>query len=435
MILRDKYLKKLIASKNNGFPKVITGVRRCGKSYLLKEIYRSYLLKNGVLNKNIIVIELDDDKNVNLRNPLELGKHVRKLCERKRNCYVFIDEIQLVDTIINPIYTDGKIVFAKHGEEHTISFVDVILGLSREKNIDLYVTGSNSKMLSSDVITEFRDKATNIHLQPLSFEEYYNYVGGYKEEAMFDFIKYGGMPLAVLKPEEEKSEYLISLFKKTYFRDILEHNNIDKTEALDELCNVISDCVGELINNEKISNTFKSVKKENIDKDTVGKYINYFVDSFILSEVTRYDIKGKRKIGALRKYYFVDTGLRNARLNFSKFDEGHLIENLVYNELIYNGYTVNVGTYNRVEKNKNKESIKKTYEIDFYAIRGTEKLYIQIASDISNIETKEREIKPFKHINDGVKKVLVVNRPLKEINDDNGYTIIGLTDFLLRFIK
>ena len=436
MIERPKYLRQLIDNKENGFPKVITGIRRCGKSSLLKEIYRNYLLSIGVPKENIICIELDDINNVKYRDPFELNKYVLEKCNTNSMRYVFIDEIQLVNTIINPVFTDGKHVIAKNGDEGAIGFVEVVLGLSRKKNIDLYVTGSNSKMLSSDIVTEFRDKAINIHLQPLSFEEFFNYKGGYKTEAFEEYLRYGGMPLAVLKnSEQEKKEYLTRLFETTYFKDILEHNNLNKSESLDELCTILSSECGHLINADKIANTYESNKKENIDKATVSKYINFFVDAFILNPVERYDLKGKSRIGALRKYYFIDNGLRNARLNFSSLDEGQMLENLVYNELIYNGYTVNVGVYDKVEKNKNGVSVKKSYEIDFLATKNNRMYYIQVANDISDEETKNREIKPYISLKDQIQKIIVVNKSLGEMKDSNGFTIIGITDFLLRFIK
>ena len=437
MIERNRYLNQLINAKNNGFPKVITGIRRCGKSYLLKTIYVHYLLDECHISpKNILIIELDDDKNIELRNPIKLGTYVREYFKDKKDCYVILDEIQKVSSIINPAFTDGKIIVAKPYDDNTITFVDVVLGLSRESNIDLYVTGSNSKMLSSDIVTEFRDKATQIHLAPLSFEEFVNYKKGYAPEMIDEYMMYGGMPLAVLENDENKKRtYLKKLFKTTYFSDILEHNKLNKSEALDELCNIISDTVGDLINAEKISNTYKSIKKEAIDKETVTKYINLFVDAFILQETTRYNIKGRNEIGALRKYYFTDLGLRNARLNFSKPDEGHMLENIIYNELIYHGYTVNVGTYKRVERNKDGRLVKKNYEIDFLATKENIKFYVQIAEDISKKETLEREKKPYKHLKDPIQKVLVVNKSLKEMRDEEGYILIGISDFLLKFIK
>ncbi|MCR4898317.1 MAG: ATP-binding protein [Acholeplasmatales bacterium] len=435
MIERNVYLSKLISSKGNGFPKIITGVRRCGKSYLLKEIFKKHLLGEGVSEDNIIIVELDDLKNVKYRNPIELDKYIRNKCNVNTINYVFIDEVQLVTTIVNPIFTNGEYAIAKEDDKDVISFVEVVLGLSREKYIDLYATGSNSKMLSSDVITEFRDKATNISLYPLSFEEFSNYKNSRSSDTVFEYMRYGGMPLAVLKDINDKKDYLKGLFETTYFKDILEHNKLEKTEALDSLCNIISEGTGQLFNSKKIADTYKSVTKDSIDKDTVKKYIDYFIDAFILREATRYDVKGNNEIGALRKYFFVDNGLRNARLNFAYDDEGQMLENMVYNELLYNGYTVNVGTFEKYEKNKNGESVRKTYEIDFVAQRGIKKYYIQVTNDISNAETKARELKPFFALKDSIQKIIVINKPLEESLDLNGFTVIGIADFLLRFIK
>lgn len=435
MIARDKYLNQLIKAKNNGFPKVITGVRRCGKSYLLKEIYKQYLLSLDVSDKNILIVELDDDKNTELLNPLKLGSFVREWSKGKDNCYVFLDEIQRVYRIINPIFTNGEIVIAKEDDEKAISFVEVVLGLSREPNIDLYVTGSNSKMLSVDVATQFRDKATEIYMRPLSFEEYYKYCGGSKYDALIEYMMHGGMPLAVLLPLEEKEQYLKKLFEKTYFKDIIEHNKITKTESLDELCKIISTCTGDLLNSERIANTYQSIKHETIDKETVTKYINLFKDSMLIDEVERFDLKGRNIIGSTRKYYFSDIGLRNANAGFTFFDEGKVVENIIYNELIYNNYNVTVGAFESFEKNKEGKTIRVNYEVDFYATRGNDAFYFQVAADVNNPETKNREIKPFTKINDGARKVLVINRHLPEMRDEQNYTIIGLADFLLEFIK
>ena len=435
MIERSVYLNKLIKSKENGFPKVITGIRRCGKSYLLKEIYKKYLIETGVKESNILVLELDEEENSKYRDPIYLGDFVRNFCNNKSMCYVFLDEIQKVIPIVNPVLTNGEHIKAKDTDEDVISFVDVVLGLSHKPNIDLYVTGSNSKMLSTDIITEFRDKATNISIYPLSFEEYYNYVGGSTTDAMFEYMQHGGMPLAVLKDEDDKEEYLKGLFETTYFKDIIEHNKLYKSESLDELCNIISELTGSLLNSKKISDTFKSVKHEDIDKQTVDKYIDYFKDAFIIREARRYDLKGREEIGALQKYYFIDTGLRNARLNFAFPDEGQMLENVVYNELIYNGYTVNVGTFETIEKSKEGKSIRITNEVDFYATKNKRRLYIQVSKDISNEKTMIRELRPFHKLNDQIQKVVVINKPIKETFDKDGYTIIGVADFLLRYIK
>lgn len=435
MIKRDKYLKLLIDNKDNGFPKVITGIRRCGKSYLLKEIFKAYLIEQSIPEENILIVELDDDKNIMYRDPISLGEYVRGFCDGKAKCYVFLDEVQKIFSIVNPVLTDGKHVLAKSTDEQVVSFVDVILGLSREKNIDLYVTGSNSKMLSSDIITEFRDKAVNIPLQPLSFEEFVAFKGGSKSDALFEYMQFGGMPLAVVKQETEKKEYLKNLFETTYFKDIIERNKLRKSSSLDELCNVISSLTGQLLNAEKIANTFKTVKKEKLDTLTVEKYIGYFVDSFLLREAKRYDLKGRTEIGALRKYYFLDTGLRNARLNFAFPDEGQMLENIIYNELIYNGYTVNVGTFDTVEKDKDEKSVRKTNEVDFFARRGINQFYIQVSSSIADAKTRARELRPYFLLNDQVRKIIVINQNVSETLDENGFVIIGAVDFLLKFIK
>lgn len=435
MIRRNKYLNLLIKNRDNGFPKVITGIRRCGKSYLLKEIYKTYLLENSVNENDILILELDDDRNILYRDPLVLGEYVRKFCVGKKMCYIFLDEVQKIFPIINPGLTEGKHIPAKKDDEQIISFVDVILGLSREKNIDLYVTGSNSKMLSSDIITEFRDKAVNIQLKPLSFEEFSEYKGGSKTDALLEYMQFGGLPLAVLKSESEKKEYLKNLFEMTYFKDIIERNKLKKTSSLDELCNLISSLTGQLINAEKIANTFQSVKKEKINKLTVEKYIGYFIDSFLIQEAKRYDLKGRTEIGALRKYYFLDTGLRNARLNFAFPDEGQMLENIVYNELIYNGYSVNIGTFDTVTKDKNGKSVRKTSEVDFFAKRGTNQFYIQVCASLADTTTRAREVRPFLQLNDQVRKIIVTGQNVNENLDENGFVIIGAIDFLLRFIK
>lgn len=435
MIKRDIYLNQLIRSKNNGFPKVITGIRRCGKSFLIKEIFVNYLKENGINENNILIIELDNDINITYRNPIELGKYVREFCKGKKDCYVFIDEIQLVTSVINPAFTNGKIILAKKDDKNVISFVETILGLSREKNIDLYVTGSNSKMLSSDIITEFRDKATNISLYPLSFAEFYEYKGGSKTDSLYEYMQYGGMPLAVLKDIDDKKIYLNQLFNTTYFADIIEHNNLKRSESLDELSNIISECTGDLLNSQKIADTYKSVKHENIDKETVERYLQFFIDAFIIREATRYDVKGRKEIGATRKYYFTDVGLRNARINFAFGDEGKILENIIYNELVFNGYSVNIGTYEKVEKDKDGKSIKVNYEIDFLATKNNRSYYVQVSDNINKEKTRNREIKPYISLNDQIQKIIVVNKPIDETRDENGFTIIGAFDFMTKFIK
>lgn len=435
MIQRNKYLNELLASKQNGFPKVITGIRRCGKSYLLKEIYKSYLLSKGVKESHILILDLDEDKNAKYRDPIFLGEYVRSLCKDDECHYVFLDEIQRVYSLLNPALTGGKHVLAKKDDKEVVSFVDVVLGLSHESNIDLYVTGSNSKMLSTDIITQFRDRATNIHLTPLSFVEYYGYAGGSTNDALADYMRYGGMPLAVLKNPGDKETYLMSLFETTYFKDILDHNGLKKSEALDELCDLLSSMTGEFLNAEKIANTYQSVAHRKIDRDTVEKYVSFFEDAFLLQEARRYDLKGRREIGSLKKYYFTDVGLRNARLNFSSPDEGQILENVVYNSLISEGYSVSIGQFDTVEKNKEGRSVRKTNEIDFFAEKGLKRYYIQVTDNLADAKTRNREISPFLKLRNSIQKVLVVNRPLRETIDENGLILIGASDFLLRFIQ
>ena len=393
------------------------------------------MIEQGVDEDNIVIIELDDDRYAKDRDPLALSEFVRDYCRDRECCYAFLDEIQKVFTIVNPALTGGEHILAKESDTEVISFVDIVLGLSREENIDLYVTGSNSKMLSSDIVTEFRDKATNISLMPLSFEEYYGYVGGSTVEAVYNYMQFGGMPLAVLKSEDDKKDYLKGLFETTYFRDIIEHNALRKSESLDELCNIISTQTGELLNTEKIANTYKSVKHENIDRLTVEKYLNMFIDSFVIREARRYDLKGRAEIGAQRKYYFVDTGLRNARLNFTFGDEGQMLENVVFNELCYNGYSVSVGSFDTIIKNDAGKSERRTNEVDFYATKGNRMYYIQVTADMNDEKTRAREIRPFMLLNDQIQKIIVVNKPINETRDENGFTVIGIADFLLRFIK
>ncbi|MBQ3922828.1 MAG: ATP-binding protein [Spirochaetales bacterium] len=431
MIRRDKYLQQMINAKHNGFPKVITGIRRCGKSYMLKEIFRQHLLESGVPQENIIILELDDVRNSKYRDPIILSDYIIDRCKGIDECYVFLDEIQSVTTIINPVFTDGKHIIASKDDEAVISFVDVVLGLSREPNIDLYVTGSNSKMLSSDVVTQFRDKATEIHISPLTFSEYYEYVKNDKQEALYEYMLHGGMPLAVLKNQADKENYLKELFRTTYFKDIIERNKIKKSGALDELCTILSTCTGELLNAEKIANTFVSQRKEKIDKNTVSDYIDYFIDAFIISEAKRYDLKGRKIINSTRKYYFADTGLRNARLDFMYSDEGQILENVIYNELIHNGYSVNVGTFDAVEKDSTGSSIRKNYEVDFMAVKDGETMYIQVTDNLNSESTAKREIRPFILLNDQIKKIIVVNKPIKTMKEQNGFTVVGIVDFLL----
>ena len=436
MIERKKYSDWLIRNMNNGLPKVITGIRRCGKSYILNNIFKSYLIDIGVSESNIIYIDLTKISNAYYRDPIYLFEYVKELINKNEGMnYVIIDEIQEVYSIINLALTNGKHVKAKSKDNDLISFVDVVLDLSQFENVDLYITGSNSKMLSSDIITEFRDKATNIRIMPLSFDEYLNYKKSDETRALNEYMMFGGMPLAVLKNGIDKENYLKELFEATYFKDIIDKNNIRKEEALDEICTLFSSCVGDLINSEKISKLYEEKTNKKIDSSTVNSYINYFIDSYIISLATRYDLKGKRIINSTKKYYYIDTGLRNARLNFIYSDEGKMLENVIYNELIYNDYKVNVGTFDMFENDDHGKTMRKSLEIDFLATKGNRMYYIQVCYNYSNDATIKREIKPYISLNDQIQKIIVINKSIGEHRDEYGFTIIGAVDFMLRFIK
>lgn len=436
MIARDRYLSELIKVRNNGSAKIITGIRRCGKFYLLNVIYRNYLIESGVPENNIIQIDLTLISNAYYRDPIYLYEHVLDLTKQNKGIsYVILDEIQEVYSLVNLALTDGKHIKAKSTDEDIITFVDVILDLASRPNIDLYVTGSNSKMLSSDIVTEFRDKATNIRLMPLSFEEFYAYKKEDESKAVSEYLTYGGMPSTVLSDDENKSDYLKELFETTYLRDIVERNKIRKVEALDEVSILLASCVGDFINSNKIATLYEAKTNHKIDSETINSYINAFLDSFIISEAFRYDLKGKKIINSTKKYYYVDLGLRNARLNFVYSDTGKMLENLVYNELLYNGYKVNVGTFDTFSKDSDNKTVRKSLEVDFLATKGNRMYYLQVCDDFQSEETRKREIKPYIALNDQITKVIVVNKPIKECRDEHGYTIVGLTDFLLRYIK
>lgn len=353
MIERKRYLDQLISKKENGMIKVITGIRRCGKSYLLFEIYHQYLNSIGVDDEHIIELALDEDENIRYRNPIELGEYIRSLLvDKNRMYYIFLDEIQKVKTVKNP-YLDE--------EGDTVGFVDVLLGLMKKKNADVYVTGSNSKMLSSDILTEFRGRGDEIHVYPLTFAEFCSAYDGDKRDAWQEYYTYGGMPyVSRLNEHRSKAQYLNDLFENIYLRDILERHNIYDKSLLDDLLDVISSSVGSLTNPTRIADTFASVKQIKVTSDTVSRYLDYFIDAFMVSRSQRYDIKRRKYIGSPQKYYYCDIGLRNARLNFRQTEENHIMENIIYNELIVRGFTVDVGVveYNYKDANgKSKKTI------------------------------------------------------------------------------
>lgn len=430
---RDKYLNQLINAKENGFPKIITGIRRCGKSYLLDTIYRMYLVENGVNPDNIIYIDLEDALNYKYWDPLYLYDYILDISKSKKGMiYLFIDEIQHVYKIFNPNLTNGVHVKAKKDEEDAISFVNVILGLSKKENLDVYVSGSNSKMLSSDIATELRNKETEIKVEPLSFNEFLDASKLEPEAALNEYMFHGGMPLTLYeKSDIEKENYLISLIKKTYLKDIIERKGFRYEEAVREVLNVLSNCIGQLVNSNNISNYIKSIKKQKINDETVQSYIDSFIDCFLIKKAERYDIKGKAKIGAQYKYYFSDLGLRNALLNFLESDYGSVLENVIFNELIYRGFNVDVGVIEINEPNKNGNYVKKLREVDFVATRGSEKYYIQSAFSLSSKDVYFREKESISKINDFNKKIIIVRDPIKIRRDEKGIITIGAVEFLL----
>ena len=425
MIERKRYLDKLISKKQNGLIKVITGIRRCGKSYLLFNIYKNYLISSGVDEKNIICLALDDDENIRYRNPLELGKYIRSLTEDKSmEYYVFLDEIQKVAQINNPYVESG---------EDKIGFTDVLLGLMKRENLDIYVTGSNSKMLSSDILTEFRGRGDEIRVSPLSYSEFYNACGDDKNGAWQEYVTYGGMPFIMSRRgHEEKARYLTSLFDTIYISDIMERNSLVKEKStLDDILNIISSSVGSLTNSNKIANTFKSRKQVNISPQNVGKYLDYFLDAFLIYKAERYDVKGRKYIGSPLKYYFSDIGLRNARLNFRQTEINHIMENIIYNELIYRDFSVDVGAVEYFYKDSDKNSRRSRLEIDFVANKGSVRYYIQSALTVSDEQKRAQEVNSLKRVGDSFKKIVVVSDDVIPHYDEDGIFYVGIERFLL----
>ena len=425
MYPREQYLKEIISKKDNGRIKIITGLRRSGKSVLLFQLYREWLLGEGVKEDQIIALALDILENARYRNPLELDKYVRDhMVDPKKRYYIFIDEIQFVSEIQNP-YVDN--------EDAKITFIDVILGFMHMENADVYVTGSNSKMLSSDILTQFRDRGDEIRVYPLSFAEFYNEYEGDKRGAWQDYYTYGGMPLATsLESHEEKSRYLKDLFDRTYIKDVLERHEIkNDTEVLDILLDVLASGIGSLTNPSKLANTFKSERQIGIGSETIEKYIGYFEESFLIEKAVRYDVKGRKYIGTPAKYYYTDLGLRNARLGFRQLEETHIMENVLYNDLIRRGMNVDVGVVEYNTKDADGKKIRKQLEVDFVANQGGKRFYIQSALSIADPDKKEQEIESLKRIPDSFSKMVVVRDYLKPWQDENGITYVGIEQFLL----
>lgn len=425
-IERKRYLQRLVSSRGNGQIKIITGIRRCGKSFLLNTLFREYLIQEDVQENQIIMLELDNDTNVRYRNPLKLGDYLReKISDKSKSFYVLLDEIQMVESIPNPYLPKGT------GEP--ITFVDVLIGLRSQPNVDVYVTGSNSKMLSSDVSTAFRDRGEEIHITPLTYDEFYDAFPKEKRYAWREFMIYGGMPFVMQKvTHEEKSKYLQDLFRLTYIKDVIERNHLrTDVETLDELLNVIASSVGSLTNPTRLANTFGSVKKLKINNNTISSYLDCFVDAFILSKSYRYDIKGHSYIDTPLKYYFTDIGLRNARLNFRQQEEGHIMENILYNELIARGFNVDVGVVEYNYKDAMGKKLRSQLEVDFVVNMTAKRYYIQSALTVGSEEKRKQEINSLNRIDDSYTKMVVVRDDILPWIDHKGIQYINIEDFLL----
>lgn len=424
MIERKKYLNQLIRRKGNGLIKIITGIRRSGKSYLLFNIYYNFLKSHGVDNGHIIRLALDEKKNAKYRNPMHLDDYIQKQLKDDKMHYIFLDEIQKVKSVKNPYLDDP---------EEKIGFVDVLLGLMKQDNVDVYITGSNSKMLSSDILTEFRGRGDEIRVSPLSYKEFYDAYQGDKYHAWREYITYGGMPFAVtLQSHEDKSKYLQELFKKVYLADVLERRKLQNDEnILEDLLDMISSSVGSLTNPTKLANTFDTVKHVKISPKTVSRYLDYFADAFMISKAQRYDIKGKNYIESPLKYYFSDVGLRNARLNFRQQEETHIMENVIYNELLLRGFSVDVGIVEYSVKDDGGKSKRLQLEVDFVANKGSQRYYIQSAFAIPDEEKRNQETRVFSRIGDSFKKIVVVRDDIIPWHDENGILYIGVEQFLL----
>ena len=422
-IKRDRYLNQLIQFQWDGQVKVITGIRRCGKSYLLRTLYNKYLLDSGVKKEQIISIELDLAKDIRYRNPLEIAAFVRGRVEGKpENYYLFVDEIQMSDSVKNPFNLKGK----------EITFYDALNDLRELRNLDVYVTGSNSKMLSSDILTEFRGRGEEIRVHPLSFSEYYSAVGGDKEDAFDNYAFFGGMPFALSRPNDAaKMNYLMSLFSEVYLRDIVERKRIEREDVLSKVFDLLSSSIGSLSNPKKIADTLRSREHVDVSQVTISSYIKHLEDAFLVSESKRYDVKGKSYFEYPYKYYCEDIGLRNARIGFRQQEMTHIMENIIYNELIIRGFFVDVGVVFSRELNAKGNSIRVPREIDFVVTNGDKKTYIQSAFALSTEEKEAAEIKPFSLTGDSFPKIIVRKDIRKRWYDDNGILNIGLIEFLL----
>ena len=409
-IKRDKYLADLINRMHNGMIKVVTGIRRCGKSYLIFNIFRKYLLEHGVEESHIISIELDQRKNKKYRNPDVIWEFIESNIVDDKNYYVLLDEVQLLE-----------------------DFEEILNSLLHIKNVDIYVTGSNSKFLSKDIITEFRGRGDEIHVFPLTFKEFMQVYDGDVYHGWAEYVIYGGLPLTVtMKTEEQKINYLTKLFQETYLIDIIERHRIDKTQELEDLVNILASATGSLTNVPKIEATFRSVVQSKISGNTIRQYIEYLEDAFVINKANRYDVKGRKYIGTPLKYYFEDVGLRNARLGFRQVEETHIMENIIYNELRSRGYSVDVGVVERRGRNETGKEERTYLEVDFVANLGSKRYYIQFAFSMSTEEKRLQEKASLTNIGDSFKKIIVVKDVVNVTRDEDGITTMSIYDFLLK---
>lgn len=409
-IKRDKYLNDLIKRMNNGMIKVVTGIRRCGKSYLIFEIFKNYLLDQGVLESHIITIELDQRRDKKYRDPDIILDYIESCIVDKEQYYILLDEVQMLN-----------------------EFEEVLNSLLHIKNVDIYVTGSNSKFLSKDVITEFRGRGDEIHIYPLTFKEFMQVYEGDMYHGWAEYIVYGGLPLTVtMKTEEQKIHYLTKLFDETYLKDIIERHHIEKSQELEDLVNILASAIGSLTNVPKIEATFKSVIQSNISANTIRQYIEYLEDAFVVNKANRYNVKGRKYIGTPVKYYFEDVGLRNARLGFRQIEETHIMENIIYNELRSRGYSVDVGVVEKRGINKKGKAERVQLEIDFVANLGSKRYYIQSAFGMQTEEKQAQEKASLINVNDSFKKIIIVKDVVNVNRDETGITTMSIYDFLLK---
>lgn len=409
IIRRDMYLKQLIEKQHNGMIKIVTGIRRSGKSFLLFQLFKNYLIENGIDKKHIIEIALDGIENEDLRDPKVCFHYIKSCIKDEKMYYILLDEVQFMER-----------------------FEEVLNSLLRINNVDIYVTGSNSKFLSSDIVTEFRGRGDELRIYPLSFEEFYSVYDGDYDDAWEEYMIYGGLPQIIqFKNNKHKVEYLKNMFENVYLKDIIERNHIQNKDEIDSLVDILASAIGSPSNPTKISRTFQSERHVQYSNKTISKHIDYLTEAFLISKASRYDIKGRKYVGANLKYYFTDLGLRNARLNFRQQEPTHIMENIVYNELLIRGYNVDVGMIEYHTKNSDGKSQCKQLEVDFVVNDGSIRYYIQVAYDISSIEKQKQEFNSLKRIPDSFRKIVIINGSKKPWYNDDGFIIMGMKYFLL----